>query len=645
MRFNQNEDSIKHLIGCFMCFVLMIISIGGTAQIPDSVDLKTVIISADKPSGIPALKSVRLDSVILGMSQNDNIGAILSNHSSVTIKDYGPSGIQTPTFRGMSASHTKIYVNGLDISPGSLGQSDLSILPLFLFDEVSLKFGNTAFTEGPGAIGGGVMLQSKPSLTKDGSSVIAGISTGSFGSNGARFQYGYKTKKFQSITRYIYQKADNNFEYRNIALPESPSVTQKHADKLLHGVSQSFKYALNNRNQITAMILGSFSDRNLPALMTDTKLSTQKQKDKMLNTQISWNHYGENSKSNLVAGYSWSSLNYEDEQANLNSTTLNHRLQVREDYILNLTTKWTLISTALLNYSTAQNPSLSGGQDMLQTSILAGVNGHLSKKWEVGVFIQPTINRNDFELLPMASVAFLPTGKRNLVIGGNIAQNVHFPTLNDLYWTPGGNPELQPENSINGELNMHMDGFLKKKMKWEFDVSGFYGNVDNWILWQPSDKAYWEAQNIKSVEHSGAETSLGLQRKFGNVNASFKGSYQYVSAIYKGVEDESLNKQLIYTPKHSANWLLGASFHKFWMNCNYTFTGVRYVTTSNSSYLPNYDLVNLAMGYHLKLAKGNGLDFQFDVNNVLNKEYMSVAYRAMPGINYQFNLRYYLNNK
>jgi iron complex outermembrane receptor protein len=645
MRFNQNENSIKHLFGCFLCFVLIVISIDVTAQIPDSIELKSVIVSTEKASGIPALKSVNLDSAILRMSESTNIGSILTKHSSITIKDYGPSGIQTPTFRGMSASHTKIYLNGLDISPGSLGQSDLSILPSFLFDEVSLKFGNSAFTEGPGAIGGGVLLQSKTSLSTEGSSAIAGITIGSFGSYGARFQYGYRTKKFQSITRYIYQKAKNNFEYRNIAQPESPTVTQEHAEKFLHGVSQSFKYVLNNKNQLTAMVLGSFSDRNLPALMTDTKSSTQNQNDKMLNMQLGWNHYGKNSKSNLVAGYSWSSLNYVDNQANINSTTINQRFQVREDYTLNINTKWALLSTAILDYSTAQNPSLSGNQDMLQSSVLIGFNGHLSKKWEVGAFIQPTINRNDFELLPMASIAFLPTGKRSFVIGGNVAQNVHFPTLNDLYWTPGGNPNLEPESAMNGELSLHLDGIVKQELKWEFDVSGFYGNVDNWILWQPSDKAYWEAQNIKSVEHSGAETSLGLRRKLGNINLNFKGSYQFVNAINKGVEDESLNKQLIYTPKHSANWLLGVSHQNFWINTNYTFTGIRYITTSNSSYLPNYDLVNIVFGYNLKLSNGNKLDFQFDVNNVLNKEYMSVVYRAMPGINFQLNIRYCLSSK
>jgi iron complex outermembrane receptor protein len=185
---------------------------------------------------------------------------------------------------------------------------------------------------------------------------------------------------------------------------------------------------------------------------------------------------------------------------------------------------------------------------------------------------------------------------------------------------------------------------MKKKLKWDIDFSTFYGNVDNWILWQPSDKAYWEAQNIKSVEHSGGEASIGLRKKIGSWKVNFKGSYQYINAINKGVEDESLNKQLIYTPKHSANWLLGVRYDRFWVNTNYTLTGKRYITTSNTSYLPAYDLVNVSLGYRYIINRNTAIDIQIDVENIFNKEYMSVAYRAMPGTTYLISVKYGLNS-
>ena len=123
---------------------------------------------------------------------------------------------------------------------------------------------------------------------------------------------------------------------------------------------------------------------------------------------------------------------------------------------------------------------------------------------------------------------------------------------------------------------------------------------------------------------------------------TFHSNYQFVNAINKDVEDESLDKQLIYTPQHMANWLLRVDYKNFWMQGNYTYTGIRYITTSNSAYLPEYDLVNLSAGWYLTRGRYGQFHLQLDVNNIFGKEYMSVAYRAMPGTNFNFSLKYIL---
>jgi iron complex outermembrane receptor protein len=207
---------------------------------------------------------------------------------------------------------------------------------------------------------------------------------------------------------------------------------------------------------------------------------------------------------------------------------------------------------------------------------------------------------------------------------------------------PGGNPELEAEKSVNGELNVHSEGglFKNKDIRYELEASAFYGQVDNWILWQPTDKSYWEAQNIKSVEHSGMDASLILQKKFKKWKWKFQSSYQFVSAVNKGVVDESLDKQLIYTPKHMGNWMLRAHYKRLWVQANYTYTGIRYITTSNSSYLPSYDLINMSAGTEFITKKNKRFSVQLDVNNILGKEYMSVVYRAMPGASFQLSVKY-----
>jgi iron complex outermembrane receptor protein len=625
------------------------------AQTADSLELKTLIISAEKTSGIPALKTIELDSTVLSLSQMQSLGRTLQNYSAISIKTYGTPGIQTPTFRGMSASHTKVYFNGLDISPGSLGQSDLSIIPGFLFDEIGVKYGNAAFTEGVGAIGGGVMLKSGASKSAFGNSILLGGSIGSFGNQSIYLKYGYKSQKWESITKYIYQNSKNDFTYRNIAQPDAPETTQEHAKNKLHGLRQSFKYHLDSKNVISMNLIASWVDRDIPGLMTNIEISDQTQNDKLLVAQVGWKNYGKSSQSDLVMGYNYSVLDYIDPSSQIYSTTVNKKFQVREDYVYNLNKKWALNATANWGWASAENVNYSGNNQQMVSSVLLGVNGHITKKWEAGVFVQPTWNgiqtnslgKNAWEyetdLLPMISIAYLPKGNKKTVIGLNMAQNVHYPTLNDLYWVPGGNPDLKPELASNAELNVHTEGVIRNKIQWNFDGSGYYGNVDNWILWQPTDKGYWSAQNLKSVEHYGGEGKVGLMMNYLDWKFGFTTGYQYVRAVNKNVNDASLNKQLIYTPKHSANWLLNGSYKNFGVFVNYNFTGRRYVTSSNTTYLPEYDIVNLMFTYQIRKSKIPHFEVQLDINNILDKEYMSVVWRAMPGINWQFTIRYRLN--
>lgn len=623
---------------CVLC-----IGISVCAQEPDSIQLTQMVVAAKKANKIPALQSKQISDEILATSSTQSIGDILKNHSTVFIKDYGPSNIQTPTFRGMSSSHTKIYVNGLDISPGSLGQSDLNILPSFLFDGVGLKYGNTSFTEGPGAIGGGVMLATNEQGKKKGHTGNLGVSYGSFNTITAQGEYAFTKEKWQSVTRFILQSAENDFTYRNVAQKDYPTQTQEHGEKNMQGLMQAFKFSPNWKNTLDVMILGTMTDRKLPALMTSTSPSKETQSDQLFSSQLGWKRYIKKGRSKLVVGYTWNNLHYEDPDSEINSVTLNQRFQVREDFVRKLNETWSVKTMGLFEYSTANNPNYVGNSDIIQGSVLLGVNGKPSKKWDFGLYAQPTWNNSSFEFLPMASFAFKPLGTEKLTVGLNASKNVHFPTLNDLYWVPGGNADLQPEKSVNGEVNVHNEGRIFKFANYEIAAAGFYGEVDNWILWQPTDKSYWEAQNIKTVQHSGMDASLSLNKRFKNWVWKFQTSYQFVKAINKEVLDESLNKQLIYTPNHLANWFIRADYKDFWFQVHYSFTGIRYITTSNSAYLPAFDLVNVSGGLKLITKNNKRFHVQLNVNNVLGKEYMSVVYRAMPGSNFNVSVKYVMD--
>ena len=51
-------------------------------------------------------------------------------------------------------------------------------------------------------------------------------------------------------------------------------------------------------------------------------------------------------------------------------------------------------------------------------------------------------------LIPYLGFDFRLVEGVDLLLKGNVTKNYHQPTLNDLYWQPGGNPNLMPKKVL-----------------------------------------------------------------------------------------------------------------------------------------------------------------------------------------------------
>lgn len=621
--------------------LVFLLAFGGNALAQkDSIQLKSVVISAEKPSGIPGLNPVDIDSTAIHLSFYTSIAEVLEYYSPIGIKNYGSNGAQTVTFRGMNSSHTQVFVNGLNINSPSLGQTDLGTLPTYLFSGIQLKYGATSMTEGVGALGGGVMLNSKVETLPTGFSGNLGVTLGSFSNQSYTGSLGYANKNVKAVTRLIYQQGENDFTYRDITTAEEKISTQKHAFGTTFGLSQSVDYKMNNQNKLQFFGWYVQQDKQLPALMTESAPSSEKQFDEQVGLQLGWVRLGDKAKSELVMGNHYSVLDYRDSVSNIQSTTFANRFQIREDYTRNISSKWALNLQAIYAHSSANNPNLNGIQSINEGSVKAGVNGKIKEKLEIGAFGIASLNNTRVDLLPMLSLAFLPLKSQKLIIGLNASQNVRYPSLNDLYWYPGGNPDLVPEKSSELEFNVSWNSKVLKHFDMNAKVTGFNGRVENWIQWTPTSFNYWSPQNIKIVQRKGLEIQLELKRKLNKWLLAFNGSYQFVQSTNDDVNDDSYGKQLIYTPEHSANWLATVGYQEVYLNITYRYVGERYISSDNSSYLPNYDLLNLALNKQIRLKSDKALEVQLEMKNVFDKEYMSVAWRPMAGRNYAATLRY-----
>ena len=123
-----------------------------------TIYLKPVEISANIIENAKSTKTVFLiDSI--SKTTSKSVSDLLEKNSSIFIKKYGKGQLSSISIRGTGASHTQIYWNGFKINSPTLGQTDLSLLPLFFLQEANVNYGSSSILDGSGGLGGSVQLK------------------------------------------------------------------------------------------------------------------------------------------------------------------------------------------------------------------------------------------------------------------------------------------------------------------------------------------------------------------------------------------------------------------------------------------------------------------------------------------------------
>jgi vitamin B12 transporter len=173
--------------------------------------------------------------------------------------------------------------------------------------------------------------------------------------------------------------------------------------------------------------------------------------------------------------------------------------------------------------------------------------------------------------------------------------------------------------------------------------------VDEWIQWVPQLDGNYRPKNIKQVLAEGAEVKVTKKEQMRDLIISYAVSYQFTKSVTKQAPDNQQNtigKQLIYTPQHTATAFAQLIWRTFVVDFSAQYNGVRFTTSDNSAAyeLPSFALINALIGKSWQIDN-HSIDFSFSVKNVLNIDYQMYAGRAMPGRNYNFQVSYRLKAK
>ncbi len=609
----------------------------------DTIKINEVIISGKKTKEVLAgFKTVRIDSAVISYYNNGSIADLLVENPGIFIKSYGMGGSATPSFRGTGASHTQLQWNNININNPMPGQSDLSLVPAGLIDRMEISSGGSSISEATGGIGGGINLENKP-VWHNGTIVSLGPSIGSFGRYSGQIKVRVGNLHFHSSTKVYMSYAENDFEYiNNVQSAEPVKEVMKNNETIHRGLMQEFYYR-KSKDVLSARFWYQFADRNLPSsMLIPQSSSTEKQIDESLRAMVNYDGYFGFSEYFITGAYTSSKLNYTNQFASIDSRNRSESLIMKTgmtnnigEYVrskLILENEHVLVDTE--NYSDDKT-----GRNIFSVAAIAEVNnaGHLGAT----ILIKEILNGKSFLIPDFATGLQLRiTNTEEYYMKANFSRNSKLPSMNDLFWVPGGNPDLQSESAFTYELTYEMAKQISLPVKAKFDVSVYHNSISNMIQWRPGNYSYWVADNVKNVNTSGIETSTAFEYNANRVESSLRIAYTYTNAKTTGSvvqNDESIGKQLIYVPEHQANGLLRFVFMDCYTEWRTGYTGRRYTTTDNSSYLPGFVLNSVSSGYILH-RRSNVFNLGFTVDNLFNITYQTIAYYPQPGRSYSLKL-------
>ncbi len=585
---------------------------------------------------MPGYRKENLDSAVAASYSHRTIAEVLSLKSGIFIKSYGMGGTATPAFRGTGAGHTQIAWNGININNPMLGQSDLSLLPVGMTDNIQICFGGASMTLGSGGIGGIINLETKPDW-KNGTSVTLSPGIGSFGQSSGLISVRSGSAIFQTSTKAFYYKAENDFRYLNTLKSSMPVWETRINNQVKHkGLMQELYYRWQ-QSVLSARIWYQSAERNLPASMLIPQQGTpERQSDESVRAMFSYNRDKAASGLFITGAWMMNKLDYINTLASIDSRNISNSLSLKagvEKQVL-AGSKLKIIIGQELNKVNSNN---YGGRIIRSTtSLSASFESDISERLGTGFLVREILDVDKF-LIPdfSAGIQFRLSDSEEDMLKANISRNSKIPTMNDLYWTPGGNPDLKNEYAYIYELSYELNRDISSAYNIKYNISVFRNIIKDMVQWSPGAYSYWTAENVQSVSSLGIETSFSVKYRLEKFVSVLDASYSYTRAYDEG--SDLAKNQLMYVPENIAN----ASWH-FIYKALYTtwktnYTGNRYISADNTKSLPAYLLNGISTGYKVKI-KDSLFDLNLNIENLFDVYYQSIAHFPLPGRTYSLKL-------
>ena len=643
------------------------------------VNIREVAVYGNRPMKEIGIQQTKLDSIVLKENIALSMADILTFNTSIFVKSYGRATLSTVSFRGTSPSHTQVTWNGMRINNPMLGMTDFSMIPSYFIDDASLLHGTSSVNETGGGLGGAIKMSTTPAQNKGfGLQYIQGI--GSFKTFDEFLRLTYGDDHWQVSTRAVLSTSANDYKYRNHDKKENiydedmnivdqyyPVERNRSSSfRDLH-ILQEVYYNTGRGDKLGLNAWFLSSNRELPMLTTDygdEASFDNRQREETFRGILSWEHLRTNWKMAVRAGYihTWMAYDYKRDVGN---GTMAHMTRSRSkvstiyaqaegEYYIGKRWLITANIAAHQHFVESRDKNIvlqQGGNGIVgYRKARVELSGSASVKWKPvdGVGISAVLREEMYgdEFSPIIPALFVDgviSKRGNVVAKASVSRNYRFPTLNDLYFLPGGNPDLRKESGWTYDAGLSFAVGGSGIYSLSGSATWFDSYIHDWILWLPTTKGFFSPKNIKDVHAYGVEVQANLDVALSKEwLLKLNGTYSWTPSINEGepisAADQSVGKQLPYVPKHSSSITGRLSWRSWSLLYKWCYYSERFTMSSNdislTGKLPEYFMNNITLekGFSMRWAD---LTLKGTINNLFNEEYLSVLSHPMPGINFE----------
>jgi vitamin B12 transporter len=557
----------------------------------------------------------------LGLAENQQLFQTVPG---VYFKSYGgPAGLSSISLDGAPASHTNITYAGFDLTNAQNGQVDISQIPTPLIR--TIIYSPLIDSDNPEIGGSEGVIAINPGWSNSGIS----LSTGSYGHYAMTGNLDYQLHKVHSNIILGKRHDNGNYPVRNPITNQQIIRSNNAFDQRF--LNSTLTTCLSTRIFLKLLYLISDQERGIAGLVWSPTLQSQRaDRIQILGTKLGWTQRFGFGSAQLL--FRQSNEHYLDPTKSIDSRHTNQTYQLMAKQQVQLTADLTSLFYLDLKYDYI-NSTATGIHRRLSSRSVASLNYQFLRYFS----LFPTVTFNyspdnyanaDYNLrlqlqgLQKQDYFYLETGKF-----------YRFPSFNDLYWQPGGNPDLLPENtrkiSFGGRILLLRELTLNSVV--------YYKQSQNLILWMPL-QSYWQPKNIRQAIRNGLKLILTWQSS--RLPIFMTGHYDYNYS-----EDQTpgdyYGKALRYAPQNMASFLLSWQPARFSLSYQINHTGRRIAGYDwpEDIYLKAYTEMSLSASYTFMNHYGKYVLIGA-IQNLTDTRYETLLGYPEPGRSFRLTLQY-----